>query len=195
MFLERTTLTFPHPMDENRSKIQVHTRTGIDQSPDIPRRSVSPSREQMQTELPSLPFDDDSSMEEAPTEQQVLKAKNMRKRLRRLREERQQTASRSPPTPRNKYGERQTIRRADPLDMSVRQYVPFPDFDDNDEIYKPAVTKNILPKKYEFQHPQCNRSAGYYPTKSLSQACQVVAGGNRGNIENILDTVLSTVAQ
>ena len=120
----------------------------------------------------------------------------MRKRLRRLREEREQTASRSPPTPRNKYGERQTKRQVDPLDMSVRQYTPFTDLDDDDdEIYKPVVTKNILPKKYAFQHPQFNRSSGYYPTKSLSQACQVVAGGNRGNIESILDTVLSTVAQ
>ena len=211
MFLERSTLTFPHPVDDNDDdkKIQVHrTTAGIDQSPDIPRRSVSPNRERISSELPSPPlytnqsFDDDSSLEEAPTEQQVLKAKSMRERLRQLRDERQQqrevqSASRSPPSIRNKYGERQIISQSDPLDMSVRQYVPFPDDDDDDESSKPVrtVIKNILPKQYAFQHPQCSRSSPYYPTKSLSQAVQVVAaGGNRGNIESILDSVLSTVA-
>ena len=210
MFLERSTLTFPHPVDNNDddTKIQVHRRTGIDQSPDIPRRSVSPNRERIRSELPSPPlytnpsFDDDSSLEEAPTEQQILKAKSMRERLRQLRDEQQQqrevqSTSRSPPSFRNKYGERQTICQSDPLDMSVRQYVPFPEDDDDDENSKPVRTvtiKNILPKHYAFQHPQCSRSSPYYPTKSLSQAVQVVAGGNRGNIESILDSVLSTVA-
>lgn len=206
MFLERSTLTFPHPLDDNKdyTKIQVHRRTGIDQSPDLPRRSVSPDRERITGELPSPPlyYTDDSSLEEPPSEQQVLTAKSMRERLRRRRDERQQqrearSTSPCPPPLRNKYGERQAICQIDPLDRGVRQYVPFPEENDDLENSKKrvtTVTKNILPEKYAFQHPQCNLSSAYYPTKSLSQAVQAVAGGNRGNIDSILDSVLSTVA-
>lgn len=215
MFLERTSLTIqqpPPPPPPMRSMV-------LDGSPCMPQRSASPEPEQRtRMELPSsLPLfnnndnDDDDEPSDHAREHQILMNQTMRERLRKLRAQRQQESEqstrgrglnqkrklkhRSPAQEslRNRYGERQPVSpRSDSLDTSVRQYVPFPE-DDNDRKLRVAPTKNILPERYAFEHPLFNPppSCYYYPTKSLERAAHTAMGGNSNkhkSIDSILDS-------
>lgn len=220
MILERATMSVSHQRKPKNMNSQTQNSMVLDASPSLPRRSTSPdpdaTRKALPANLPLYNDDCDESSSEAcamdvdeedadeAMEHQIVKIKTMRAKLRRLRERQQQRKAqsstsgnkrRSRPSRsfKNRYGERQSIDRADPLDISVRQYAPFPEDDDLECKTTKIPTTNVLPKNYEFEHPLFNVSA-YRPTQSLAEAAEVIVGVNgskKKGIDNILDSALS----
>ena len=210
VFLEKHSIT----KDKNVTEQKKPETSTFDRPVVQPRRSTSPDRDETHKSLPTNLLlynnneeedddddddDNDEPLEEDPardveddTEYQIRKIKKMREKLQQLRERKQNIS------PKKKLLCRQLSISCpiDPLDTSVRQYIPFPE---DDEDLGSELNENLETRapqeKYHFEHPLFNPTA--FPTKPFVEAAETVAGANSNNkttsVDRILDSALFMV--